>query len=119
LSSESSFDSDFDDLSSLFVGLVPDLANRVLTGVPGVRDDGRYDSSASFERLTIFFSDVEHKIVSFELYPNYGVSCWHPPNCWTYFRMKECKHAGKRHIMWEKIDDRNELCSSYRWIRIF
>lgn len=53
MSSESSFDNDFDDLSSLLVGLVPDLASRVLTGVPGVRDDGRNDSSASFERLTI------------------------------------------------------------------
>lgn len=46
--SETSCDRDLDDvLSSLFVGLVPDLASRALTGDAGVR------SPPSLERLTI------------------------------------------------------------------
>lgn len=124
MSSESSFNDDFDDLSSLFVGLVPDLANRVLAGVPGVRDDGRNDSSVSFERLTIFL-DTGHTTVPFRLYIDYSVPRWRPRVVGRISERKR-RRAGKsvntrgRGISCTRTkNDRDDVYSNYRAFRLF
>lgn len=87
-------DNAFDDLSSHFVGLVPDLIKRDLTGLPGARDDVRNESSPSFERLIMipntqniqFSSTHTHALTHAQhLFDNQVALRWGRPNYWTYF----------------------------------